>query len=512
MRKLRLLSITIFLLLSVALVAQTFSKATYYRGANGKKKAELKTALYGIIKNPSVKSYSNLWTYYYQTDRRENNTVIDRYSNTTRYFGNKGQTVSDMDKEHSFPKSWWGGTDVSTPAYSDLHHLMPSDHTANNRKSSYGLGLVTGTVSFENGSCKVGAGKAGSSNATLFEPADEWKGDFARIYFYMVTCYEELDMLKNDEAKKSMQAGTYPKLQEWAYNLYLKWSREDPVDDIERARNDSVYKIQGNRNPYIDFEGLEQYIWGTHMAEAFNASAYANPFDGTIPDPDPDPDPEPQPVASGDYVKVTTAPEDWSGTYLIVCEGESVAMNGALEPLDAVGDTIVVTISDGVIADSEKANAAAFTIAKIEGGYSIQSQNGQYIGQTSDANGLLVKDSELLNTISIGGEGYINILGSGGAYLRFNAAVNQVRFRYYKSSTYTSQKPIALYIKTKALIKGDLNGDGSVTIADVTALVNIILGRTEVYDVAVADVTGDGEVTIADVTALVNIILGRTNE
>ena len=294
MKNLRFLSINLFLWLSVALVAQTFSRASYYKNANGKMKAELKTAMYGIISPHERKSYDDLWTYFYQTDRREDNSVLDRYSNEERYFGEVGVTVSGMDKEHGLPKSWWGGKEGNTFAYSDLHHLLPSDHIANIRKNDYGMGYVTtplasNTEIWNNGVIKVGRGTAGDNGlVSMWEPADEWKGDFARAYFYVVTCYEELEMTQGD-GQYSMLSGTYPKLQDWAYKLYLKWSREDPVSDIERQRNEVVYDIQKNRNPFIDFDGLEQYIWGTHMETAFNASAYENPFDGTIPEPEPDP-------------------------------------------------------------------------------------------------------------------------------------------------------------------------------------------------------------------------------
>ena len=521
MKNLRFLSINLFLWLSVALVAQTFSRASYYKNANGKMKAELKTALSQIINPHDVKDYGSLWKYYYLTDRREDNTVIDRYSNETFEFGEQGVTVSGMDKEHGFPKSWWGGD--KNPAYTDLHHLMPSEHYANLAKSNYGMGVVTlplakKTEIWDNGCIKVGRGQAGNNGlVSLWEPADEWKGDFARAYFYVITCYEDLEMVQGEGAN-SMVTGKYPKLQEWAYKLYLKWSRQDPVSDVERTRNDSVFNIQGNRNPFIDFDGLEQYIWGTHMETAFNASAYENPFDGTIPEPEPEPEPviepepEPQPVLPGDYVKVTDEPDDWTGTYLIVYEGESVAMNGDLDILDAAYDTICVTINDDVIAHTDRTDAAAFTIEEVDGGYTIKSQKGQYIGRTKDSNGLDTSmETAYVNALSIDDEGEVEILSTGGAYLRFNAASNQKRFRYYQSSTYEKQKVIALYQKVKAML-GDVNADGTVSIADVTALVNIVLGKTVEYELEVADVNGDGTVSIADVTVLVNMILGKTNE
>ena len=275
--------------------AQSVDFKKYYAGANGKKKAELKTAMYNIIGNPNVKSYSSLWTYYYQTDRLSDNQVVDRYSNEKHYFSGPGDEPSGMNKEHGIANSWWGKTKNAT--YSDLHHVMPSETNANSRKSNYGMGVVT-SQTWTNGSIKVGKGTAGNNGIVqLWEPADEWKGDFARIYFYIVTCYEELSMVQTEGAN-TMQTNTYPKLQPWAYQLYLKWAKEDPVSELERQRNEAVYKIQGNRNPFIDYPSLAEYIWGDSITYAFDVSLpHGNDGDVTPgPGPDPTPDPDPQPI------------------------------------------------------------------------------------------------------------------------------------------------------------------------------------------------------------------------
>ena len=151
-------------------------------------------------------------------------------------------------------------------------------------------------------------------------------------------------------------------------------------------------------------------------------------------------------TATPTYKKVTEAPTDWSGDYLIVYEAGNVAFNGGLETLDAVSNTIGVTIADGVIEANDTTNAAKFTIAKVDGGYSIKSASGKYIGRNTDANELDESTStQYTNTITMDADGTINIKGNGGAYLRFNAASNQNRFRYYKSSSYSSQKAICLY-------------------------------------------------------------------
>ena len=146
------------------------------------------------------------------------------------------------------------------------------------------------------------------------------------------------------------------------------------------------------------------------------------------------------------YVKVTEALDDWTGTYLIVCESENLAFDGSLAKLDAVNDYKTVAISEGSIEATAAMDAISFSIAKDSDGksYNILSASGNYIGQTSDSNGLSSSSSRKYpNTISYD-DGNIDIV-SGGAYLRFNSTSNQMRFRYYKSSSYTNQEAIQLY-------------------------------------------------------------------
>ena len=153
-------------------------------------------------------------------------------------------------------------------------------------------------------------------------------------------------------------------------------------------------------------------------------------------------------AGDGDYVKVTEDANDLSGEYLIVYEAGSLAFNGGLTTLDAVSNTISVTIDDNTIASTDDTDAAKFTITKNGDAYIITSASNYHIGQTSNANGLLSSTStSYTNTITIT-DGNADIIASGGAYLRFNSASNQNRFRYYSSSTYTNQKSIALYKKS----------------------------------------------------------------
>ena len=242
--------------------------AGYYDALRGKKGAELKTAIHNIIKHADVLEYgsgkASTWWGFYTTDN-DNGYVVDRYSNEKRKFGKQGSSVSGMNIEHSFPKSWWGGT--QTQAYKDLFNLMPSDADANSSKSNYGMGTVT-NASFNNGCIKVGSGSQGFK---VWQPSKQWQGDFSRGYMYMATAYQDYTW-SGSAALSSLQQGAYPTLKKWAYELYIKWAKEDPVSADEVKRNNAVYRIQGNRNPYIDFPNLMEYVWGDSVDYAFDPS------------------------------------------------------------------------------------------------------------------------------------------------------------------------------------------------------------------------------------------------
>lgn len=247
----------------------------YYSAAHGKTKAELKSALHTTIQPLKVLNYGSgagkTWSGFYHTDRMDDGEVRDRYSNDHRYFAENAtatsaSAVSGMNIEHSFPKSWWGGTENN--AYKDLFNLMPCETKINQLKSNYAMGIVT-TVTTDNGCTKVGKGTtAPGITKSLWEPADQWKGDFARAYMYMATTYSNFSW--TGEGLTMLQQNEWPTLQPWAYALLVQWNNEDPVDEIEIARNEAVCGIQGNRNPFIDFPHLADYVWGDSIDKEFD--------------------------------------------------------------------------------------------------------------------------------------------------------------------------------------------------------------------------------------------------
>jgi len=263
--------------------AHAEAPAGYYNSLDGKKEGELKTAIHNRVTGfRLVSSYSALPDYFRVTDvYPESNRWWDMYSDIPLY----APSFKGLNREHSFPKSWWGGS-TTVSAYVDLNHLYPSESAANMAKSNYPLGEVDRSekIAFENGVSTVGypvQGQGGGASR-VFEPADEYKGDFARTYFYMVTCYQNLTW----KWTYMVNQNVYPTLNNWSVQLLMKWHRDDPVSQKEIDRNDAVYSFQDNRNPFIDHPELADYIWGDKKDQSWNGEAVADgsftlPVDGS---------------------------------------------------------------------------------------------------------------------------------------------------------------------------------------------------------------------------------------
>ena len=274
MKKIYLLPL-FFLLLVV-----TFGQipANYYTNAEGKQNKELKAALSVIITNGyNERTYKELWSDFYTTDVRPDGKVWDMYSNCSFTFGTDqdngtgGTKECDWyNREHSVPESWFNG---GKPMYTDLFHLYPTDKYVNNQRGNFPFGEVGGGTTYSNGS-KRGNGTAESGyTSTVFEPIDEYKGDFARTYFYMTTRYPNTNLSQTGEGQVVFSyTNSKSDLTDYAINLFLKWHRNDPVSEKETDRNNTVYGIQKNRNPFIDYPELVEYIWGNHQNEAWHST------------------------------------------------------------------------------------------------------------------------------------------------------------------------------------------------------------------------------------------------
>lgn len=267
----------------------------YYKPADGKKGAALKTALCGVIYDRNEggdlnTAYKALWTHFKKTDAKPNGKVWDMYSNKREMefgvdqdTGSGNQEGQYYNREHSMPNSWFGGKVM--PMYTDLHHMYPTDKIVNNKRGNNPFG-ETANPSWKsaNDFSKLGKCTYPGYDGVVFEPNDEYKGDFARTYFYMVTCYEEKlpDWYSNySESKPTLDGKTYPGLSPWQLEMLMKWAKNDPVSEKEINRNNAVWGIQENRNPFIDYPGLEEYIWGDKMDEAFSYDGSASGIQNT---------------------------------------------------------------------------------------------------------------------------------------------------------------------------------------------------------------------------------------
>ena len=240
----------------------------YYQGINWNATgATLKTALYSVIsKNTKNIGYDGLYTAYEKTDLKDNGYIWDMYSNEnfnpkTDRAGNYKAEGDCYNREHTIPQSSWKSTGGASSMKSDIFHVIPTDGYVNNRRSSYPHGnVLNATYTSKNGS-KLGTGNNNGYSGTVFEVIDEYKGDFARAYFYFVTRYQNFIPSVNYAA---FAKNTYPSLSNWALKTYLEWNDLDPVSEKERKRNDAAYTFQNNRNPFIDHPEAVDKIWGSY--------------------------------------------------------------------------------------------------------------------------------------------------------------------------------------------------------------------------------------------------------
>ena len=255
----------------------------YYANALNKSDQALLTALYNIITSHTNIGYDGLWDAYADTDTDERGYYIDMYSTYDKYtYSNKCGSYSAIgdciNREHSVPKSWWGGSKL--PQYSDIFNIVPTDGYVNNQRSNYPYGVCEGGTRLTNGQY-VAKGRKGTSthagySGVVFEPDDEYKGDFARAYFYMAACYNNVISGWTKSGGSTFFAGnSYPVFTTYAIGLLMEWHRLDPVSEKETTRNCYAHAWQGNRNPFIDHPELAEHIWGNRQGQPWTG-------DGTV--------------------------------------------------------------------------------------------------------------------------------------------------------------------------------------------------------------------------------------
>ena len=287
-------------------VTPAVSLPAYYEDLQGKSGKSLFDAVHVVAKEGySSLSYSGLWTAYKTTDLYDNGKVWDMYSDCSWTYGSDqcGTYSNECDcynREHSIPKSWFGqkNEQSNTPG-TDIFHIVPTDGKVNGMRSNYAFGEVS-SASYTYDGAKLGSAKsititggntiAGNTGAsiscsgTVFEPRDEYKGDFARGYFGTMIKWANGDyqaFTTGDGSKifsSSYSSGAFG-LTKYGVALLMKWHRQDPVSQKEIDRNNGIQQTQGNRNPFIDYPYLAEYIWGEKAGETLNLSDLITAYD-----------------------------------------------------------------------------------------------------------------------------------------------------------------------------------------------------------------------------------------
>lgn len=258
-----------------------------YEVLEGLTSKELRERLHEDISQHNILSYNQIRGDKAKVDIRADGKIWDIYSAYNFYLSDYCSGIDIVEgecynREHVLPKSWWGGS-TSEPMYTDLHHVYSVDAMANDKRSAWIYDEVK-TASWSN---NLGSQLGTSTNwngETAFEPVDEYKGDVARVYFYMLTCYMDKDFTQGG---KGYRYFTYNNgvcdFKSQSLALMLKWHRQDPVSEKEVDRNAKVSDLQGNENPFVVDPNLVEYIWGTMKGKPYDCDGEVLPPDpGTV--------------------------------------------------------------------------------------------------------------------------------------------------------------------------------------------------------------------------------------
>lgn len=330
---LRVLLAVLFPLFSVA------QPAGYYDPAASLTGTALQQALHDIIDGHTPISYTSIWSAFYTTDDKPNNTVWDMYSDIPNGTPNgnpvfiytfgapyQGATVSaegqGYNREHSFPKSWFGGE--VAPMFTDMFHVIPTDCYVNTRRSNYPYGKVDAPTYTSNNGSKLGPCTVSGYSGIVFEPIDEYKGDLARNFFYMATRYfgEDASWPGSD-----MVTGSQPK--PWALAMLMQWHMQDPVSQKEIDRNNTIYgSFQGNRNPFIDNPDFAALIWPQYATPKTEPANHVTNFASAVHQP---------PYSAIRLTWTASAGSPTPDGYLI--KGSTTGLSSIVAPVDGVTES-----------------------------------------------------------------------------------------------------------------------------------------------------------------------------
>ncbi|MFW5793175.1 MAG: endonuclease [Bacteroidota bacterium] len=508
--------------------------AGYYNTATGIE-GVLMDQLHQIIKNHTKVSYASLWNHFANTDEKFNGKVWDIYSDLRceespyEYIfiddqdsgTGGGQEGDAYNREHSWPNSWWGGS-TSDTMYTDIYHMYPADKHVNGQRGSYIFGQTNSPSWTSLAGHKLGNNSYGGVyTGTVFEPTDEYKGDFARTYFYMVTRYKSrlASWSTISNADIILDGSQYPAFETWVSDMLLEWHNNDPVSQKEINRNNAAYAIQGNRNPFIDNPQFVNDIWGTpaeptivnSIAELRQQNADAVTvydltsevfltFQQTYRNKKYIQDPDGQAAIEIDDANgiITSTYNRYDGITGI--KGTLTSYNNLLQfiPVEDSG----TASSTGNIVDPE-----IKTLTEL-------SSNDQ-------AKLIKVENVSFANTGTFANGTDYNISDSSGSLVfktnfynvdYINTAIPEAE-KHITAIVYQNLDVIQITARELAdfedvALMGDVNGDGFINILDVVWMVSHINGDSPVgFILEVADINEDNNIDVSDLTMLIDMIL-----
>ncbi len=263
--------IAVLILFCVSNIAIAQIPPNYYNNANGSGNA-LKLKLHNIVTAGHIAlGYNGTWSAFSATDVKPNGKLWDIYSYKfvgaqpyeytliTSQCGAYSKEGDCYNREHTWPQTFFNSAE---PARSDLHQLFPTDGFINGMHASLPYADVNNVSKTSLNGCKLGTGNAyGGYFGDVFEIIDSFKGDIARAYFYMNIRYHT-----DDAGWTNWEMANGAELTVDALTLLRTWHNFDPVSKKEIDRNNEIYKLQGNRNPFIDYPIYVDCIWGNTTA------------------------------------------------------------------------------------------------------------------------------------------------------------------------------------------------------------------------------------------------------
>ena len=253
------------------------SSLSYYSDCDQAYQEKNSTALLLALRNITsagkAGSYSGLWNIYLSAYVKSDGYIKDYYSSYSKFTsenqdnGSGGTIEGDKyNREHSIPKSWWGGTTSAGTQGADPFIVIPTDKFINNKRNNCPFGIVSKVdfTSYEDYSKMGKSEESYGYSGTVFEPNDEIKGDLARIVFYSIAKYNSSSqwILDGGSAYYTGNESQNFGLTDYAIKLFTEWNELDPPDEWEISLNKALYEIQGNTNPFIDHPEYVNILWG----------------------------------------------------------------------------------------------------------------------------------------------------------------------------------------------------------------------------------------------------------